>query len=178
MPTTTTRTRVPDGYYSVFDTARGRLTHWHVTGGGRRLDPWPVGAKYGPLRPAYDPVGDAQERREATRRWKDERDVFHALVLAAIGADPESAGQLFLRWTGRCRSCRAELTVDDLQPSDAHEQHSEAEAHSPAARLLSAAMAGRSTDVRALLGAANPAEVIALLADVIATLAPLTGDAP
>lgn len=133
MPTTSTstRTRIPDGYYSAWDAAQGKLTHWHLTDRGRRLTEWPS------------------------------------------AADPDAASALFVRWTGRCRSCRAQLTAEDVQPDGAqHAGHGAQERG--AAALLAAALAGRTADVRVLLGGADPAEVIAQLAETIATLAPLT----
>lgn len=173
MPTTTTRTRVPDGYYSAWDAAQGKLTHWHLTDRGRRLTEWPSAAKYGPQRPSYDPDSASEARRAAMRRWRDERDAFHALILASIAADPDAASALFVRWTGRCRSCRAQLTAEDVQPDDAQDAGHGAQERGAAA-LLAAALAGRTADVRVLLGGADPAEVIAQLAETIATLAPLT----
>ncbi|HZU54833.1 MAG TPA: hypothetical protein VFA06_03085 [Actinocrinis sp.] len=176
MPTTSTpRTRPPDGFYSVWDAARCKLTHWHVTDRGRGLAPFPSGAKYGPPKPGYDPDLDPEVRREAMRRWREDRDAFLALVVASIAADPDAAGRAFVRWTGRCQSCRAALKVEDLQPDAEPEQSSDRASHSPAAALLAAAVAGRTVDVRVLLGDADPAEVIAQLAETIAVLAPLTG---
>lgn len=177
MPTTsTTRTRPPDGFYSAWDIAGGRLTHWRVSDRGRRLDPWPSGAKYGPVRPVYDPAADPESRREAMRRWKDERDAARQLALDAIAADPQTAAQLFVRWTGRCRTCRESLTVDDLQPDgEAPAAPGEGgQAHSAAVALLAAALDGRAVYARHLLNGADPARVIAQLADVIAALAALT----
>ena len=174
MPTSTTRIRPPDGYYSAWDAARCKLTHWRISDRGRALAPFPSAAKYGPPKPGYDPDADPEVRREAMRRWRDERDAFHALVVASIAADPDAAAQMFVRWTGRCQSCRTALKVEDVQPDAEREQSSGPSAHWSAAALLAAAVAGRAADVRVLLGEADPAEVVAQLAETIAVLAPLT----
>jgi hypothetical protein len=155
----------PDGYYSVWSPdGVPKLTHWRLE--GRTLSEWPIGAKYGPTRPPYMPDVDPEVRRARMAAWRSARRGYLVMVYDAISADPRGAAQAFTRWTGRCQSCKANLTVDDCQP-DAPP----GSARAAAERLVAGAIRGTVDDAAQLLDGADPAVVIARLSGVISALA-------
>lgn len=155
----------PDGYYAAWSPdGAPQLTCWQLQ--GRTVQPWPVNSRYGPVRPAYDPDLDPQVRRIRTQAYKSAQRAYLAAVYDAISADPAGAARLFTRITGRCRSCKAILTVEDLQPDTPADS-----ARAATERIVAAALHGFVDEVGPLLGDADPRAVITRLSAVVSTLA-------
>jgi hypothetical protein len=155
----------PAGYYGLWDVdGAPKITYWRLD--GRRLDPWPVNAKYGPAKLPFDPTLDPEVRRALNAAVRDAKADYLARVRDAITADPRGAARMFINHTGRCQTCKADLKVDDLQPdADGGGTRGAAE------RLVAAALRGSVDDLGPMLDGAEPADVIETLSAVIAALA-------